>query len=77
MMKLQSTDGRELLELSRMERDGPRLVLRGKVFGAMPLAAVLTPQAARAGLRLLGWRGVLFLITLPLRRSTTGRSTPR
>ena len=66
-MKLRSTDNRELLEITRLEPDGSRLVLRGKVFGTMPLAAVLTPDAAREGLRLLGWRGVLFLITLPLR----------
>jgi hypothetical protein len=62
------------MEISRIDRERTRLILRGKVFGAMPLAAVLTPQAAREGLRLLGWRGIIFLITLPLRKSTAPRS---
>ena len=36
-MKLRSVDGGELMEISSLERDGNQLLLRGKVFGAMPL----------------------------------------
>lgn len=67
-MKLRSADGGDLMEVSTLERDGNELVIRGKVFGAMPLDARLSPGAARAALKLLSPRLVWFLLTLPLRR---------
>jgi hypothetical protein len=67
-MKLQSTDGSELMTVTALERDGNTLVIKGKVFGAMPMNARLSPQAARAALRLLSPRVLLFLLTLPFRR---------
>ena len=69
-MKLHSTDGGELLTVNALERDGNSLLIRGKVFGSMPLNARLNPQAARAALKLLTPRLVLFLLTLPFRRSS-------
>jgi len=67
-VKLQSTDGSELLTVSALERDGNSLLIKGKVFGAMPLNARLGPSAARAALKLLTPRLILFLLTLPFRR---------
>ena len=67
-MKLKSADGGELMAVSSIERDGDCLVIKGKVFGAMPLNARLDPDAARAALKLLSPRLVLFLLTLPFRR---------
>ncbi len=67
-MKLHSTDGGELLTVSALERDGNSLLIKGKVFGAMPMNARLGPAAARAALKLLTPRLILFLITLPFRR---------
>ena len=67
-MKLQSTDGSELLTVSSLTRDGNCLLIKGKVFGAMPMNARLGPQAARAALKLLTPRLILFLLTLPFRR---------
>ena len=67
-MKLQSADGGELLEIVGLERDGNRLAIKGKVFGAMPLDARLDPEAARAALKLLTPGLVWFLLTLPFRR---------
>ena len=67
-MKLQSTDGSELMTVSALERDGDSLLIKGKVFGAMPMNARLNPAAARAALKLLTPRLVLFLLTLPFRR---------
>lgn len=67
-MKLLSTDGGELMTVSGLERDGNSLIIKGKVFGAMPLNARLDPQAARAALKLLTPGLVWFLLTLPLRR---------
>ena len=69
-MKLFGTDQRELMTVTRIERDGNRLVIKGKVFGTMPMTATLTPANVREGLRLLRLRGVLFLLTMPFRRST-------
>ena len=68
-MKLHSTDGSELLTVSSLTRDGNCLLIKGKVFGAMPMNARLGPQAARAALKLLTPRLILFLLTLPFRRS--------
>ncbi len=67
-MKLQSTDGSELLTVNALERDGNSLLIKGKVFGAMPMNARLNPEAARAALKLLTPRLILFLLTLPFRR---------
>jgi hypothetical protein len=69
-VKLQSADGGELLEIVGLERDGNRLAIRGKVFGAMPLDARLDPEAARAALKLLTPGLVWFLLTLPFRRKS-------
>jgi hypothetical protein len=67
-VKLQSTDGSELLTVSSLTRDGNSLLIKGKVFGAMPMNARLNPEAARAALKLLTPRLILFLLTLPFRR---------
>jgi hypothetical protein len=67
-VKLRSADGSELLTVSALERDGNSLLIRGKVFGAMPLNARLDPGAARAALKLLRPRLILFVLTLPFRK---------
>jgi hypothetical protein len=67
-MKLQSADGSELLAVTGLARDGDTLVIRGKVFGAMPLDARLGPAAARAALKLLTPGLIWFVLTLPFRR---------
>ena len=70
-MKLYGTDKRELIAVSGIERAGNQLVIRVKVFGTMPITATLTPAEVRAGLKLLGLRGILFMLTMPFRRSAT------
>jgi len=67
-VKLHSTDGSELLTVNSLERDGNSLLIKGKVFGAVPMNALLKPAAARAALKLLTPRLILFLLTLPFRR---------
>jgi hypothetical protein len=67
-VKLYGPDRRELMTISRIERDGNQLLIKGKVFGTMPLSASLTPAQARAGLKLLGPRGIFFLFTLLFRK---------
>lgn len=68
-MKLYGADNRELMTVSEIARDGDTLVIRGRIFGAMPMTAKLRPAEARAALKLLNWRVVFFLISLFFRRS--------
>ena len=68
-MKLYGPDKKELMAVSRFERNGSHLVIRAKVFGTLPVTATLTPAEVREGLRLLRWQGILFLLTMPFRRS--------
>ena len=44
------------------------LLVHGKVFGAMPLDARMSPGAARAALKMLTPGLIWFLLTLPFRR---------
>ena len=67
-MKLYSQDGSELMRVESVERDGNQLLIRVKVFGAMPITAALPPEEARSGLKLLNLRLAIFLLTFPFRR---------
>ena len=67
-MKIFGADNKELLAISTIERQGQDLVLRGKIFGTLPMTARIRPEEARRGLRMLNWRTVLFLFSLPWRR---------
>jgi hypothetical protein len=67
-MKLYSPDKSELMDVSSIERDGADLVIKGKVFGAMPMAARLRPAEARKALKLVDLKTALFILTLPFRK---------
>jgi hypothetical protein len=67
-MKIYGADNKEMMSITSLERDGSDLVVRGKLFGAMPLTAKLRPEDARAALKLLDIRTALFLLTLLFRR---------
>lgn len=67
-MKIYGADGKEMMVVNSFERDGSMLVVKGKLFGTMPLTARLKPQEARKIFGLLSFRMWLFLITLPFRR---------
>jgi hypothetical protein len=67
-MKLHGTDGSEIMTVTALERDGAELVIRGKIFGSMPLTARLRPEEARKALGLVNFRTLLFLLSLPFRR---------
>jgi hypothetical protein len=70
-MKIQDNTGKELMNVSAIGRDGNNLVVKGKIFGTMPMTAKLTPEEARSAFRLLDFRLILFLLTFLFRRSTT------
>ena len=68
MMKIYGQDNSELMQVSLLEQDGNTLVIKGKVFGAMPMTAKLTPQEARNALKLLNFKLAFFLLTFVFRR---------
>jgi len=68
-MKIRAADKSELMQVSKIERKGDDLVLKGKVFGTMPMSATLTPEEARAFLKLLTPKLALFILTLPFRKT--------
>ena len=59
---------KELMAIRKIAGEDGNLVIRGKIFGAMPMVAKLTPTEARAALRLLDFKTVLFLLTMLFRR---------
>ena len=67
-MKIYGPDGKELMAITAIERDSSTLIVRGKIFGTMPLTARLQPSELRKGLRLMIWRTLWFAFTLPFRR---------
>lgn len=68
VMKILDGQDKELMTVRKIERDGNALIIRGKIFGAMPMVAKLTPGEARAALKLLDARTILFLLTMLFRR---------
>ena len=72
-MKLYGADRRELMTVNALEREGSRLLIKAKVFGTMPRTVALAPEDVRAGMKLLGWSGLWFLVTMPWRRSVANK----
>jgi hypothetical protein len=67
-MKIYGSDDREMMNITSVARDGSQLVIKGMIFGAMPLTAKLRPEEVRAALKLLDFRTGLFLLTMMFRR---------
>ena len=66
-MRIKSADGSELMQVNALERDGNLLVIKGKIMGAMPMTATLSPAEFRKGFGLLNLKLFLFLLTFPFR----------
>jgi hypothetical protein len=66
-MKLTSADNSELMQINALEREGDLLLIKGKIFGAMPMTAKLSPAEFRKGFGLLNLRLAFFLLTFPFR----------
>lgn len=69
MMKIFGQDNSELIEIHSLEREDSALLMKGKVFGSMPMTAKLTPTEARQALKLLNFKLALFLLTFLFRKS--------
>jgi len=67
-MQLKTMDNESLMDVLAIRQHGNDLLIEGRIMGALPIRAVLTPDQARAALKLLNIRTVLFLLTLVFRR---------
>jgi hypothetical protein len=68
-MKIYDANDGELMQVRSIDREDDVLVIRGKIFGAMPMVAKVTPAEARAALKLLDFKTILFIFSLLFRRS--------
>jgi hypothetical protein len=68
-MKVFDAQGKELMTVRKIDLEDGQIVIRGKIFGAMPMVAKLTPEEARAGLKLVGWRNLFKLLPFILGKS--------
>lgn len=75
-MNIYGADDKLLMSISAIEPDGTSLVVKGKIFGTLPLSARLRPEDARAALGMMNWRTRLFLLTLPFRRRRSAEIPP-
>jgi hypothetical protein len=66
-MKLYGPDNKELMTVTAIQREGNELVVKGKIFGTMPITAKLRPAEARRALQLLGFKNALFALTMLFR----------
>jgi hypothetical protein len=55
------------------ETEGDELVVKGRIFGAMPLTAKIPPEEMRAAFRILSFRRLFFLLSLLFRRPSRKR----
>ncbi len=67
-MKLYNPDGTQLMTITAIERSGNKLVIKGDIFGTMPIHTELRPAEARAGMKLLSFSKVLFVLSLLWRK---------
>ncbi|WP_063619097.1 hypothetical protein [Sphingobium herbicidovorans] len=66
-MELLTKDNDSLMTVEKMSPDGNNLLIEGQIMGTLPVRAVLTPDQARAALKLLNVKTVLFLLTILFR----------
>lgn len=69
-MQLKTIDNDSLMDVHALRKDGNNLVVEGRIMGALPIQAVLTPDQARAALKLLNVKTVLFLLTILFRNGS-------
>jgi hypothetical protein len=66
-MELYTVDNTSLMSVKTLKPEGNNLLIEGKIMGAMPVRAVLTPDQARAALKLMDFKTILFLLTILFR----------
>jgi hypothetical protein len=68
-MRFFTPEGGELIEIMNVAPERNRVVIQGKIMGAMPMKAVLTPEQLRQGFKFLTPRLVFTIIAMLFRRS--------
>ena len=68
MARILDANDKELMAIRKIAGENGELVIRGKIFGAMPMVAKLTPAEARAALKLIDFRTFWFLLTFLFRK---------
>ena len=68
-MKLYATDNSDLMEVSKITREGSNLIVEGTIMGSMPIRAVVKPAEVRQVFRVMSFRTLLFAITMLFRGS--------
>lgn len=65
-LRLYSQDGDVIAELFSCRRDSDKLVINGKILGAMRMDMILTPRGIFESLRMvLCWEVISFVLLLP------------
>jgi hypothetical protein len=73
-MIIYGADRSKLMEIERFYREGNTLRFSGKIMGAMPVTAVVTPQQLRQMLKSLGFSLLLFVVSMLFRRDAVATS---
>ncbi len=68
-MKFYTPERGELIQIITVEPERGRVVIKGKIMGAMPMKAVLLPEELRRGFKFLTPRLVFTLIAMLFRRT--------
>jgi len=69
-MKLLTMEHDSLMDVKSLKQEGNALVIEGRIMGALPVRALLTPDEARAALKLIDFKTFLFLLTILFRPGT-------
>lgn len=75
-VKLYDSNKSELMAISGLEREGDDLVIKGKIYGAMPMKVTLSPEELRKIGGLISARLIFFVISMFFRRSTKDTAKP-
>lgn len=67
-MELVTLEKETLMSIKSIEPVGDNILIEGRIMGAMPVRAVLTPKEARSALGLLNFRKFFFLLTFLFRK---------
>lgn len=68
-MRFFTPEGGELIEIMTVSPEGDRVVIHGKIMGAMPMKAVLKPEQLRQGFRFLTPRLIWTLVVMLFKRT--------
>jgi hypothetical protein len=63
-VKLHTPEKTVLIDISTVKSDPAGLLIEGKIMGALPMRAILTPGEARRGLRLLSGAVLLRIVSM-------------